>query len=130
VSVRAPVGQVNVATETCGIGRGLASIRATRYPHALLYALLSDSGIWTPFEDGGTVFGSVSKNQLAQIAVSWPSAESVDQLEAQLKPLSDRLRIAVDENLTLTRIGNALLPVLLSGRVPTKNAERVVEEAT
>ena len=41
VSVRAPVGQVNVASEACGIGRGLAALSAHAYPHTLHHALAS-----------------------------------------------------------------------------------------
>nr|WP_229805998.1 restriction endonuclease subunit S [Microbispora rosea] len=130
VSVRAPVGHINVAIEECGIGRGLAAVRSNAYPHVLLYALSSDSSIWHPYEAEGTVFGSINKKQLSRLVVHWPDGEQIDALESRLKALDNSVRQATDESRTLATLRDALLPQLISGRLRVRDAEKIVEDAT
>ncbi|MFE7963145.1 restriction endonuclease subunit S [Streptomyces cellulosae] len=130
VSVRAPVGAINVAAETCGIGRGVAAVRSVEHPHVLLHALSSDPSVWRPYEAEGTVFGSINKRQFSQLQVSWPGESVVDVLEEQLKALDDRLRQVTKENRTLATLRDTLLPQLMSGRLRVKDAEKIVEDAT
>lgn len=65
ISVRAPVGDVNVATEHCGIGRGLAAIRPgpDSDPWFLYFALLYSKPA-LEFMATGSTFASVNKNTL------------------------------------------------------------------
>ncbi|MEV6739447.1 restriction endonuclease subunit S [Streptomyces sp. NPDC051104] len=130
VSVRAPVGEINVAAEECGIGRGVAAVRSVQYPHVLLHALSSDRSVWRPYEAEGTVFGSINKKQFSQLELSWPSEQSIDGLESQLKALDDRLRQATEESRTLATLRDTLLPQLMSGRLRVKYAEKIVEDHT
>ncbi|GAA2605441.1 restriction endonuclease subunit S [Streptomyces axinellae] len=130
VSVRAPVGEINVAAETCGIGRGVAAVRSDRYPHALLHALSSDKSAWQPYEAEGTVFGAINKTQFSQLELSWPSERHIDGLEAKLKALDERLRQATGESRSLAALRDTLLPQLMSGRLRVKDAEKIVEDHT
>ncbi|MGK5446391.1 restriction endonuclease subunit S [Streptomyces radiopugnans] len=129
VSVRAPVGQVNVAAEVCGIGRGLAAIRSDKYPHVLLQALSADVSIWSPYQAEGTVFGSINKKQLAGLEISWPMAESIDGLESRLRALNERIWRATEESRTLAALRDTLLPQLMSGKLRVRDAEKIVEDA-
>ena len=65
ISVRAPVGDVNVATEHCGIGRGLAAVRPgpDSDPWFLYFALLYSKPA-LEFMATGSTFASVNKNTL------------------------------------------------------------------
>ena len=65
VSVRAPVGDVNVATDHCGIGRGLAAVRPgpDSDPWFLYFALLYSKPALEAMATGST-FASVNKNTL------------------------------------------------------------------
>ncbi|MEQ8146831.1 restriction endonuclease subunit S [Streptomyces sp. OP7] len=130
VSVRAPVGEINVASEECGIGRGVAAVRSTQYPHILLHALSSDPAVWQPYEAAGTVFGSINKKQFSQLEVSWPGDSLIGSLEEKLKALDDRLRQASEESAALATLRDTLLPQLMSGRLRVKDAEKIVEDAT
>lgn len=129
VSVRAPVGEINVAKEECGIGRGVAAVRSAKYPHVLLQALAANPSIWLPYEAEGTVFGSINKKQLTQLMITWPSSSKVNELEKQLASLDDRLRQAEEESATLATLRDVLLPQLISGRLRIRDAERIVEDA-
>ncbi|MEU6845659.1 hypothetical protein ABZ930_27680 [Streptomyces sp. NPDC046716] len=128
VSVRAPVGEINVATEECGIGRGVAAVRSAQYPHVLLQALSSDPSVWLPYEAEGTVFGSINKKQFLGLELSWPSGQAIDGLESQLKALDGRLRQVTEESKTLADLRATLLPQLMSGRFRVKDAEKIVED--
>ncbi|WUR83088.1 restriction endonuclease subunit S [Streptomyces phaeochromogenes] len=129
VSVRAPVGQINVATELCGIGRGLASVRSEKYPHVLLQALSADGSIWLPYEAEGTVFGSINKKQFTQLEIGWPTAEFINSLESRLSKLDQRIRRATEESRTLAALRDTLLPQLMSGKLRVRDAEKIVEDA-
>ncbi|MEW2221651.1 restriction endonuclease subunit S [Streptomyces sp. NPDC006990] len=129
VSVRAPVGQINVAAELCGIGRGLASVRSEEYPHVLLQALSADRSIWNPYAAEGTIFGSITKKQFTQLEIGWPKPEFIDSLELRLKVLDQRIRQAAAESRTLAALRDTLLPQLMSGKLRVREAEKIVEDA-
>lgn len=129
VSVRAPVGAVNVAAESCGIGRGVAALRSDSNPHVLFYSLRADESIWEVYESGGTVFGSINKMQLSNLEISWPM-EVLPELEAKLAAINMRVDQALRESASLAELRDTLLPRLMSGEIRVKDAERAVEEVT
>lgn len=129
VSVRAPVGQVNVASEKCGIGRGLAALSAHAYPHTLHHALMADAAAWAPFEGEGTVFSSINKQQLHALRIRWPKPGEEPHLEPNLRVIDQRLMGALAESESLDALRDTLLPELMSGRLRVRDAEKVVEEA-
>lgn len=58
LSVRAPVGDINIAVEKCCIGRGLASIYSkTGHQSFVLYTMFSLKKELDKFNSEGTVFG-------------------------------------------------------------------------
>jgi len=129
VSVRAPVGAVNVAAEVCGIGRGLAALRAHASPHVLSHALTADPAVWAPFEGEGTVFSSIDKKRLHALKLKWPDRESEARLDQELRALDERVAAALLENRSLAALRDFLLPELMSGRLRVRDAERAAEEA-
>lgn len=128
VSIRAPVGTINVATEECGIGRGLTAVRSTTHPHTLLQALSADNSIWMPYEKEGTVFGSINKKQFSKLEIPWPEDSSLDEIEERLQSLDDLLAQYTAESRTLTELRDTLLPQLMSGKLRVKDAEKIVED--
>lgn len=68
VSVRAPVGSVNMAEDRCCVGRGVAAVRhksgSRSYTYYFMRSLESE---FASFEAEGTVFGSVSKADFHKI---------------------------------------------------------------
>ena len=70
VSVRAPVGDINMAWDRCCIGRGVAALRHksgtmsfTYYSTRTIQAALRD------YEHTGTVFGAINKSQFEALRV-------------------------------------------------------------
>lgn len=127
MSVRAPVGTLNRATEECCIGRGLASLTAHQ-PNALFHLLLGQQTLFAPFNGDGTIFGSINKRQLHALPVRIPSA-GLTELEAKTAPLEAQVASALSESATLAALGDTLLPALMDGTLRVKDAERTVSEA-
>lgn len=128
VSVRAPVGLVNVAREPLCVGRGLAAVRSTEStPWTLFHALRSMPEVWEPFEATGTVFGSITGPQIKALDVPVICHDAAT-VERRLAALELRIASWLVENTKLAALRDALLPELMSGRLTVKDAESQVEE--
>ncbi len=85
VSVRAPVGDINMANEECCIGRGVAAVRhksgATSFTYHSMANLHPD---FARFEAEGTVFGSINKNSFEKSPSSFRQRTSSLPTSAKL----------------------------------------------
>ena len=117
-SVRAPVGDINVAKEECCIGRGVASINS-KYGHDsyLFYTMKSLHKLFDSFDGEGTVFGSINKKTLSAIQILLPSDGIVEQFNNIASSFDDRIRSLSDENSRLSLLRDTLLPRLMSGEL-------------
>jgi len=80
LSVRAPVGALNVSNQTYGIGRGLCAIRAKRNKLRFLYYLLSISKEELNKVSTGTTFVAITIPNLSNVVipkVSFPEQNSI-----------------------------------------------------
>ncbi|MGC9049258.1 MAG: restriction endonuclease subunit S, partial [Patescibacteria group bacterium] len=66
-SVRAPVGEVNVAVEKCCIGRGVAALSMKNGNNIFLYYLLKMYAKQLKSIAGGTTYESINKDQIENI---------------------------------------------------------------
>lgn len=85
MSVRAPVGPVNYATEHICIGRGLAAIRVNEkvLNPFLFYLLKSLDGKLKG--NGGAVFDSISRNQIESIKIPLPPLSIQEEIVAEIE---------------------------------------------
>jgi type I restriction enzyme S subunit len=121
ISVRAPVGDINMATEDCAIGRGVAAARHKSGSGSYTYQVMRElEAVFARFEAEGTVFGSISKSDFHAIPCLVPGARLVSSFEAVVAIMDERIAIAEVESRTLATLRDALLPRLISGelRVP------------
>lgn len=122
VSVRAPVGDINLANEECCIGRGVAAVRhksgATSFTYHSMANLYPD---FARFEAEGTVFGSINKDSFEKLRFVIPPPEIVAAYERQAGPLDEQIRVVENQSLTLAALRDALLPKLLSGELSVSN---------
>ena len=118
VSVRAPVGDMNVAREQCCIGRGIAALRhrSGSSSFTYYYASLALQQELQQFDHTGTVFGSINKNRFEALNVIEPSLEIVDAFDTLAKPLDRKILINYSETKALISLKNILLPCLMSGQ--------------
>ena len=130
MSVRAPVGALNIASVDCSIGRGLCAIRhksgsiglTHQFVHSCVARIENASG-------EGALFRSLSKQQLAALPVVTASSEVVDALVSILEPLTKRRIEAAQQAEILKRLRDTLLPRLISGKLRLPEANREVEGA-
>ena len=111
LSVRAPIGRVNVADRECAAGRGLAIIRPhvpsdARYIEFLLRNLESS---WDVVEGSGSVFGNATRQDLESLSLRWPTRESERRAIAHiLGTLDDKIDLNRRMNETLEEMARAL----------------------
>ena len=130
LSVRAPVGTVNRADRELCIGRGIAALRSTTAtPHVLFHVLRRAQDSWAPFNNEGTVFGSINQADLRRVRVPWARQAELRGLEAELMPLEARVDSAMVESRRLADLRDTLLPHLMSGRLTVRQAERAASDA-
>lgn len=110
LSVRAPIGRVNLAIDRCAIGRGLASIRAIDFEDQtfLEFALRHESENWRILESQGSVFGNAKKSDLMNLSIPWPKRERRRFIARVLGALDDKIEINRKMNTTIESIAQAL----------------------
>jgi len=121
VSVRAPVGDINLAPEKCCIGRGVAAVRhKTGSRSFTYYQMLSFKDIFALFESEGTVFGSIAKTGFNSIECITPPDEIVKKFEEIVFPIDQKIENNEQQSFSLAQIRDALLPKLMSGELKIK----------
>ena len=118
MSVRAPVGDFNIAVEDCCIGRGLCSIRAKgNFQSFVLYTIWGLQKQLEIFNGEGTVFGAINKDSLNSLPITIPSLTDIVQFEHIVSSLDNIIRNNFLENTRLAELRDTLLPKLMSGEI-------------
>ena len=118
MSVRAPVGDLNVAYEECCIGRGLAAIHSKdNHQSYVLYTMFALREQLNIFNGEGTVFGSINRDALNSLPIMIPPVSVIDAFEELVAPLDNMIRNNYDEICRLTSIRDSILPKLMSGEL-------------
>ena len=121
VSVRAPVGDVNMAKEKCAIGRGVAAVRhKTGSRSYTYYAMKFLEEDFARFEAEGTVFGSINKADFQNLEIGIPTTEQVEQFEKTYYPIDQMIENNEKESRMLASLRDTLLPKLMRGEVRVK----------
>ena len=129
VSVRAPVGDINMAWEQCCIGRGVAALRHKLGSSSFTYyAAGALQRAIQQYEHTGTVFGAINKQQFEEMPTIEPTSDVVDAFGTFALQLDERIRSNVAESRTLAALRDALLPKLISGEIRV-NAQGEASEA-
>ena len=123
VSVRAPVGDINMAWEKCCIGRGVAALRHKSGSVSFSYYFTwTIQAVLREYEHTGTVFGAINKSQFEAFRVIEPDFNIVDAFDSCARPLDARVRSNIAESRTLAALRDALLPKLISGELRVNDA--------
>ena len=116
VSVRAPVGDINMAWEQCCIGRGVGALRhwsgSSSFTYYSAWAMQPEL---QQYEHTGTVFGAITGKQFQALPVVAPPAVLVAAFETLVLPSDEHIRSNTGEARTLATQRDALLPKLVSG---------------
>ena len=116
VSVRAPVGDVNVAFERCCIGRGLSAVNC-KHKSYCLYKMKSLKKVFALFESEGTVFGALNKEDFNRIKNILPEEGIIQKFENIVQSMYNKIYINASGIHKLTSLRDLLLPKLMSGQI-------------
>lgn len=118
MSVRAPVGDLNVALENCCIGRGLCALSHKSEVFSFgFYQMKNLKSLLDVFNGEGTVFGSINQKDLKSIQVLNPDKKMILMFDKFIYPIDEQIKNNTQENLSLTKTRDELLPKLLSGEI-------------
>lgn len=128
ISVRAPVGDINMASEDCAIGRGVAAARhRTGSRYYTFQFMCSKEEVFRRFEAEGTVFGSIGKKDLYSISCIVPPRDLVLEFERMVTAVASCIESTDHETLIVSTLRETLLPKLILGELCVKDAERFVK---
>lgn len=117
MSVRAPVGAVNIANNDCCIGRGLAALNSKIGSLTHLYYVIAYlKAAFDQRNAAGTTFGSITKDDLYNLPVVKPLDKVIAAFEKICSPIFDRLMLLGEENSNLSKQRDELLPLLMTGQ--------------
>ncbi len=129
ISVRAPVGDVNVALDSCALGRGVAAARhPDGYQSFVLYSIQGLRGHFELYDGEGTVFGSINKKDFEALPILLPSEAILSRFESIVAPLDACIENNEKKFRSLTKLRDTLLPRLISGQLRLPVAQELVEE--
>ena len=102
MSVRAPVGDINITPVDICLSRGVCSLRMKNGNQEFLYYLMKYYMPQLINKESGTVFGSVNRNDIRGLEIDIPeSASSQREIARYMTMLDDKieLNIAINNNL-------------------------------
>ena len=121
LSVRAPVGTLNVANEKCCIGRGLAALNSKFKSNSyLLYLMFYFKTMFDIQNRTGTTFGSIDKDTLYDLKFAKPPVELQKEFQSIVGKYDKMILMRSRENQELITLRDFLLPLLMNGQVKVK----------
>ena len=118
MSVRAPVGAMNIANSDCCIGRGLSAMNSKIGSITHLYYTMDY--FRHTFENKnavGTTFGSITKDELYNLPVVIPSKKVISAFNVKTIYIFNQQLLTSKEIQELTALRDSLLPLLMNGQV-------------
>jgi type I restriction enzyme S subunit len=124
LSVRAPVGTLNISKEDCCIGRGLASMNSKNDAITYLFGVMVNlKQIFDRRNVSGTTFGSITKDDLFSLAVIIPNEKTIRAFQNLVFPAFEKQNKIELENIELASLRDWLLPMLMNGQVTVGDFE-------
>jgi type I restriction enzyme S subunit len=118
ISVRAPVGRINIADTDVTIGRGLSAIRAKDGRQGLLLGHLREAfAEEDTMGNDGAIFKSLGKLELAAVPVTVPPDEIADAGDQVLADNVNMIRALTQATQRLSSLRSLLLPKLVTGQI-------------
>ena len=117
ISVRAPVGRINITRDKIVLGRGLAAVRSrTEHRSFLLYALknrfYAEDIIGT-----GAIYAATNKKELEGQVLIEPRKIVLAEFERQARDIDQNIENLTTQNEKLAQARDLLLPRLMNGQI-------------
>ena len=120
ISVRAPVGDVNICPFKLCIGRGLAAIRINKGSNRFYFYWFQKEKHRIENIGKGSTFKAITKNELENLKISLPSLPEQQKIAEILSTVDKKLELERKRKEKLERIKKGLMNDLLSGRKRVK----------
>ncbi|MBF0412552.1 MAG: restriction endonuclease subunit S [Desulfamplus sp.] len=118
LSVRAPVGTINIANKDCCIGRGLAALNSKDGCITYLWGVMMNlKQIFDRRNVDGTTFGSITKDDLFSLKIIKPTKDILNWYHSLINPAFHKQNKIELENIQLSELRDFLLPMLMNGQV-------------
>lgn len=118
LSVRAPVGDLNISSFECCIGRGLAALRSKSGNNSFLfYVMKYFKTVFERRNTEGTTFGSITKDDLHSLKLVAPADNVLEKYNEIASKYDEMIFIRSQQNHQLTQLRDFLLPMLMNGQV-------------
>lgn len=123
LSVRAPVGDMNIANNECCIGRGLAALNSKAgYDGFLFYVMKYFKQVFDRRNSEGTTFGSITKDDLHSLELAYPGDFLLQRYDSVVSNYNKMIFKRSLENQQLVELRDWLLPMLMNGQVSVTSA--------
>lgn len=121
LSIRAPVGDMNIANADCCIGRGLAALNSKSHSDGFLfYVMKYFKQVFDRRNTEGTTFGSITKDDLHLLQVVCPEPGLLKRYDDIVTGYNKMIFTHSLENKDLIKLRDWLLPLLMNGQVKVK----------
>jgi type I restriction enzyme S subunit len=123
LSVRAPVGRMNITLSKIVIGRGLCALRSLLGWQPLLFQQLRDRFHEEDTMGSGTIFKAVTKEDICGLRFLCPEANIGGRFTELIGPMFEELEVLNAQISNLRQTRDLLLPKLISGQVSVEHLE-------
>ncbi len=129
LSVRAPVGTLNIANNNSCIGRGLAALNSKHnFNSYLFYVMVYFKQIFDYRNNSGTTFGSITKDDLFSLKLAFPNIDLLEKYDQIVSTYNKKILNNHKQNQQLTKLRDWLLPMLMNGQVTVTQAEEHLQQ--
>ncbi len=123
ISVRAPVGRLNIADSDIIIGRGLGALNSKDNCNSYLFSLLQYTFAIEDQYGSGTIYNSISKKELENVKVIIPNSNIMLTYEYLTYDINQKITNQSRQIRMLTDLRDTLLPKLMSGEIDVSEVE-------
>ncbi len=122
ISVRAPVGDVNIANSEYCIGRGLAAISPNlkNTDGSFLYYIINNLKVVLDQISTGSTFKAIGKEQLHSLLIPFPKIKEQQKIAEILTTADRKIELLSKKKEAAERLKKGLMQILLTGQVRVK----------
>ena len=117
LSVRAPVGRLNITKNRIIIGRGLAALRQKNNYQSFLFYMLKEFFFRDNIVGNGSIFASITKNELLSLSFTFPNKKLIKRFNDVAISIDKKIEYLDMQIGLLTEARDRLLPKLMSGEI-------------
>jgi len=118
ISVRAPVGNINIAREKSCVSRGLGALRAKKNilnQMFLFYFMKKNENNWSRLSTGST-FSAIKGSNLRNFEIPVPPLKIQKQIVAKLSAVQDYKKQLIEQKAKLKELFDSALAKSISGK--------------